>query len=212
MLHMHLKVMDTHLFSTFHAAVSDILTTGKFRNEPFAKSFSDWRVEKEDAPKQALEDLYEYIQKLTESLETRSKGDFNSQFNQETKDVFDFDFMIGLSNEKDKNKVKTKLKEHGTDSLKKLMKRESPNGHSYEKEAALIRQYNEFKQFSYSLLEPSNDKDIDQLNIKNNALVESCVCSKCHQRIKIRDVPNMWKQCIKTQILDLRMHLGHTQQ
>ena len=49
-------------------------------------------------------------------------------------------------------KVKTKLKEHGTDSLKKLMKRESPNGHSYEKEAALIRQYNEFKQFSYSLM------------------------------------------------------------
>ena len=81
-----------------------------------------------------------------------------------------------------------------------------------KKEVALIRQYNEFKQFSYSLLEPSNDKDIDQLNIKNNALVESCVCSKCHQRIKIRDVPNMWKQCIKTQILDLRMHLGHTQQ
>ena len=122
MIHMHLEVMDTHLFSTFHAAVSVILTTGKFRNEPFAKSFSDWRVEKEDAAKQALEDLYEYIQKLTESLETRSKGDFNSQFNQETKDVFDFDFMIGLSNEKDKNKVKTKLKERGTDSLKKLIK------------------------------------------------------------------------------------------
>ena len=180
--------MDTHLFSNFQGAVNDILTTGKFRNEPFARSFSGLRETKEEAPKKAVEDLLEYLQKLTKSLESRFKQDFSSKFNQEVKDVFDFNFMVGLSHEQDENKIKSYLQKHGIESLKKLIKRESPIAYSYERESLILKQYNAFKIFSFRLLETTYDKDIDMLNIKNNALVESSVCKKCHHRINMKQV------------------------
>ena len=182
------KVLDAHLFSNLQAAVTDILTTGKFRNEPFAKSFSYWKVTKEEAPKKALEDLLEYIEKLTSSLESRFKKEFNSDFIKEMKNVFDFNFMIGLVNDGDVTHKKMVVMEHGVDSLKKLIKRESPKDYSYERKAEIIKQYNAFKQFSIMLLEPSNELDVDQLNIKNNALVESAICNKCHQRINMKAI------------------------
>ena len=182
------EVLDKHLFSNLKTSLTDILTTGKFRNEPFAKSFSEWRVSKEEAPKQAVQDLIEYLTKLINSLESRFKGDFNSKFIQEVKDVFDFNFMISLANEEDQVNVKTKLKDHGVESLKKLIQREAANKKSYEREALILSQYNSFKEFCYNLLGSTQNRNIDELSIKNNALVESAVCNKCHQRFNMKDI------------------------
>ena len=197
------------MFSNLKTSLTDILTTGKFRNEPFAKSFSEWRVSKEEAPKQAVQDLIEYLTKLINSLESRFKGDFNSKFIQEVKDVFDFNFMISLANEEDQVNVKTKLKDHGVESLKKLIQREAANKKSYEREALILSQYNSFKEFCYNLLGSTQNRNIDELSIKNNALVESAVCNKCHQRFNMKDISKHVKKDMKTKTLNLVMHLPH---
>ena len=80
------------------------------------------------------------------------------------------------------------VKEHGNESLKKIVRRQNSESRLPQAEETKIEnQYIKFKEFSFELIADINMTK-DKKSIKSAAVTETAVCELCHRRFEFKDL------------------------
>jgi hypothetical protein len=176
-----LESLDDHLWCETKKALAEIITS---------KTFKTVKLRKED--KQdigiAVVELRNHIKRNVFALQKRFEHDFDSKFVREVKDAFDFNFMIGLVDDFDEEKISQQevidvIDEHGNDAIRALIRRKSKaNPASSEQIIQVISQYKKVKSFALEILMDQNMNKIKR-QIREYGLERRVVCFLCHRRI-----------------------------
>ena len=201
--------LDGHLWENLKKTLTDIIKNEKFRGEELNDFHVRGRVTRQSRMTEfltteaggickpgivkGLKEVKSYCNDLVEALKDRFEDDFKDPFIKEIKDVLDFNFMLDLENDI-KQETKTydgclaQVKEHGNESLKKIVRRQNSESHLPQAEETKIEnQYIKFKEFSFELIADINMTK-DKKSIKSAAVTETAVCELCHRRFEFKDL------------------------
>ena len=201
--------LDGHLWENLKKTLTDIIKNEKFRGEELNDFHVRGRVTRQSRMTEfltteaggickpgivkGLKEVKSYCNDLVEALKDRFEDDFKDPFIKEIKDVLDFNFMLDLENDI-KQETKTydgclaQVKEHGNESLKKIVRRQNSESRLPQAEETKIEnQYIKFKEFSFELIADINMTK-DKKSIKSAAVTETAVCELCHRRFEFKDL------------------------
>ena len=175
--------LDEHLWAETRKALQQIITTNTYK---------DIKLKMKDnlALAVAIVELRNHLNRNIFALEERFKEDFNSDFVQEVKDAFDFNYMIKLKEDlEDEEKTEVEaydeLEDHGNSALKFLMLRQSKSKPPTAEEITkVIEEYKEVKKYAFNIL-MAKDMTRNMRMIKEHAIQESAVCLTCHRRFSM---------------------------
>ena len=103
------------------------------------------------------------------ALEDRFKEEFNSDFVEEVKDSFDFNYMVDLKeqvedSDKTLQEAFDEVEEHGNSAVKFLLLRQSKsNPTSNEEMTKVIKEYKEVKDYAFKTLIVACQKDCKRI-------------------------------------------------
>ena len=201
--------LDGHLWENLKKTLTDIIKNEKFRGEELNDFHVRGRVTRQSRMTEfltteaggickpgivkGLKEVKSYCNDLVEALKDRFEDDFKDPFIKEIKDVLDFNFMLDLENDI-KQETKTydgclaQVKEHGNESLKKIVRRQNSESRLPQAEETKIEnQYIKLKEFSFELIADINMTK-DKKSIKSAAVTETAVCELCHRRFEFKDL------------------------
>ena len=201
--------LDGHLWENLKKTLTDIIQNNKFRGEELndfhvrgrvtrQSRITEFLIEEEGGTckpgiVKGLKEIKSYCNDLVNALKERFEDNFKDPFIKEIMDVLDFNLMLDLENDM-KNQTETfegclaKVKEHGNESLKKILKRQYNEDHLPEaEETKVVNQFVEFKEFAFELIADINMTK-DKKAIKSAAITETAVCELCHRRFIFKDL------------------------
>ena len=178
--------LDDHLMNETKKGLSEIIKENKYKGIKINRETElDMAV--------AIVELRNHLTRNIFALEDRFKEEFNSDFVEEVKDSFDFNYMVDLKeqvedSDKTLQEAFDEVEEHGNSAVKFLLLRQSKsNPTSNEEMAKVIKEYKEVKDYAFKTL-MGIEMDRKMCIIKEHALEETAVFYSCHRRFNIKKV------------------------
>lgn len=212
--------LDDHLWENLKNTLKDMIKNNTFRGEKLDDYHVRGRVTRQSRMTEfliqqeggickpgivkGLKEIKSYCSNLIDALKDRFDDDFKDPFIQEIKDVLDFNFMLDLEQDI-KQETETvdgcfeKVKEHGNESLRKIIKRQNNEDVPTEAEITKVEnQYKEFKEFAFELIADINMTK-EKKSIKSAAVNETAICKLCHRRFEFKELVKHVKHQHKNQ-------------
>ena len=195
-----IKEMDEHLLAETRSGLLEIVQTLTF------KGIKLKRNDKLDIAV-AIVELRNHLNRNIFALEERFKEDFDSEFVEEVKDSFDFNWMITLKEEVDENdkcieEAFDEVNDHGNEALKFIMNRQSlDNPPTNEEMTKVIEEYKEVKMYAFKII-MGIEMDRMMRVIKEYAIEETAICLVCHRRVKMEKVLKHNKDIHKGELIE----------
>ena len=143
--------LDDHLMNETKKGLSEIIKENKYKGIKINRETKlDMAV--------AIVELRNHLTRNIFALEDRFKEEFNSDFVEEVKDSFDFNYMVDLKEQvedgdKTLQEAFDEVEEHGNSAVKFLLLRQSKsNPTSNEEMAKVIKEYKEVKDYAFKTL------------------------------------------------------------
>ena len=153
-----IEKMDDHLWVETRKALKEIVENKAYKNVALN------RINPEEIGI-AIVELRNHLDRNISALKNRFKHDFDSEFVQEVKDAFDFNYMIDIMEEVNVNEITSEqayeeIKIHGNNAIKALLKRKNKANPVKPKEiTTTINEYKKVKEFAFKVL---TDQDMDR--------------------------------------------------